>query len=116
MGMIVEACQRAVEALERAGIRATVEARDVNPPGAWIAPARVDSWDYCTGGAVHLDIILLAPDHGATIAIDTLEGMLEPALDALAEDDISVGTVDLRETATLSGQGPVPAFRITAQA
>ncbi|WP_069160078.1 hypothetical protein [Nocardia altamirensis] len=99
-----------VAALRRAGVRAGVDPRDLNPPCAWVTGRSIAHDLLGGGGTVTADVYLIAPDTGAAQALWALSGMLTKALTVLEPD----GDTSLSERVTLpGGGGPLPAFRLT---
>lgn len=111
--MILEKLTTVVDALNAAGVPATLDARDVNPPGAWVAAGRVVDMTILLEPIFTVDVVLVAPDHGAATAVEKLDAMLAPALEALASVTSSIEDIDLSTTASLSSTGPLPAFVVT---
>ena len=96
-----------VAQLDAAGVRATVDPRNVNPPCALVTVDRVDA---TLGGCPTVDalVLLVAPDVGMPAALDTLGDMLDrvatvPGVSAALPDTF---------TGPAAGQ-PLPAFRLT---
>ncbi|WP_330182821.1 hypothetical protein OHB26_03660 [Nocardia sp. NBC_01503] len=99
-----------VSQLRAAGIRASVDPRDLNPPCAWVAARTVAHDLLGGGGTVTADIYLIAPNIGVPQALKTLTGLLDQALTVIAPD----ADTSLSERVPLpSGGDPLPAFRIT---
>lgn len=111
--MILEKLTAVVDALKGAEVAATLDARDVNPPGAWVAANRVEDMTLCAEPIISANVVLVAPDHGAARATAELDAMLERALPALASVSSSIDDVSLSDTATLSATAPLPAFVVT---
>ncbi|AWY04758.1 hypothetical protein PQC61_gp12 [Gordonia phage Emperor] len=99
-------------ALRGAGLAASADPRQLNPPCAWVSATGLTHELLSGGGTVRLDVYLIAPDHGVTAALDVLSTLLDKALDAL---DPATET-SLNEAVTLpAGGGPLPAFRLTVE-
>ena len=99
--------ENACDKLAAAGIRATIDPRNVNPPCALVTVDRVDA---TMGGCTTVDalVLLIAPDVGMPAALDTLGDMLDriatiPGISAALPDTF---------TGPTSGQ-PLPALRLT---
>lgn len=107
---IAAAAEDVVASLRSAGLRATVEPADVNPPAAWVT-ARTMAHDLLGGGGtVAIDVYLIAPDTGTAQALRTLSSLLDKALTVVDPD----ADTSLAEAVTLPGGGqPLPAFRVT---
>lgn len=111
--MIYDKVMMIVEALNTAGVPATCDARDVNPPAAWVAADRVVEETLCLEPLITVNVVLVAPDHGTATALKALDAMLDKAMPALTGVCSSVEDISLSDTATLSGTGPLPAFTVT---
>lgn len=111
--MVTDALDTVLAALDRGGIRATVEPPEINPPAAWIAARRLDTETLGCRWRVVVDVYLIVPDTGIRYALDTLDTMLTRALDALDAADLEIDGTDLDQSVTLpTGGGPLPAYRI----
>ncbi|MCP2281066.1 hypothetical protein [Nocardia amikacinitolerans] len=96
--------------LRAAGVRASVDPRDLNPPCAWVVGRSIAHELLGGGGTVTADVFLIAPDAGVPQAYRTLTGLLDLALTVLEPD----ADTSLSESVTLpGGGGPMPAFRLT---
>lgn len=111
--MIVEKLNRIIEALDGYGVPATLDARNLNPPAVWVSANRVIDHTICLEPTITVDLVLAAPDTGATHALTVLDDMLSRTLDAATDVCQSVEDVSLNDSATLSGAGTLPAFVVT---
>lgn len=108
------AAGRAVAAmLKAAGVRAAVDARNVNAPGAWVTCTRISSPAYLCGASdATVDVYLIAPDNGTTAALETLDQLLADALEILDVD----GDIETDHAVTLpNSPAPLPAYRLTTE-
>jgi hypothetical protein len=107
---ILEALDSVRAELSSVGIRAEVDPRDVNPPGAWIALNSIEHGQVmCGGGVVRTHVYLIVPDTGVAEATTQLSELLTSALRVFDPDDSTTAT-----TVQLPGGGnPLPAFRLT---
>jgi len=96
--------------LATVGIRAEVDPRDVNPPGAWIALSSIEHNVAIDGTALlRTHVYLVVPDNGVATATTQLAEMLTSALRVFDPDDDTIPT-----TIQLPGGGnPLPAYRLT---
>lgn len=105
-----------VEALNAAGVRASVDLGQVNPPAVWVVPESIDQW---TGCAAQLQVALYAavPDQGEAGAVSALDGLLGRLLDALDGLSLPYGTEPIRaqRIATSNGGPELPAWRVVTQ-
>ncbi len=106
---ILEALDTVRAELLSVGIRAEVDPRDVNPPGAWISLASIEHGTVvCGGSTVRTHVYLIVPDTGVAMATTGLSEMLTSALRVFDPDDDTTTT-----TVTLPGGGnPLPALRL----
>lgn len=76
MQTISEVLQEVVDALTSAGLPTSVDPAELDLPGAWITPARMD-FNYLSGEQFDFDIeiYLLAPNNGALENISALQEM-----------------------------------------
>lgn len=96
---------------EDAGIRATIDPRDVNAPAVWVSPRQIDH-DILAGGTVTVDLWLVAPDNGTPRALAVLDEMLSAVLGVVDPD----APTSLAESLKLpDSPAPLPAFRVTVQ-
>lgn len=114
---ILAGLETIIAALKSGGIAATLDPRDLNPPGAWAAARRAEDFSLCNRPTILIaDVYLIVRDVGAPGALAALDELLELALDALGAAGIGVTTVALDEALTIpSGGAPLPAYRLTVQ-
>ncbi|WP_024794196.1 hypothetical protein [Tomitella biformata] len=101
-----------IDELKSAGLSATAEPADLNPPCAWVAVDKVEHSLLCGGGVVRVRIYLIAPDVGTMQAHRTLSEMLDKALTVIDPDQDTVLDEGIRLPA---GGGPLPAYMVTAE-
>lgn len=106
---ILEALDSVRAELSSVGIRAEVDPRDVNPPGAWIALNTIDhATVVCGGSTIRTHVYLIVPDNGVAESTTQLNEMLISALRVFDPDDSTTPT-----TVQLPGGGnPLPALRL----
>ncbi|MBF6483845.1 hypothetical protein IU431_06695 [Nocardia otitidiscaviarum] len=96
--------------LRAAGVRASVEPRDLNPPCAWVVGRSLAHELLSGGGTLTADVYLIAPDTGIMAALAALTELLDLALTVIEPD----ADTSLSESVTLpGGGGPLPAYRLT---
>lgn len=100
------------ETLKTAGVNATIDPRNLNPPCAWVAAQTlpVARRTMCGDMPMKVGIYLIAGDAGVPEAYATLNDLLLKALTVLEQD----GEIDLATSVSVpSGGGPLPAFYFT---
>lgn len=107
---LLEALDTVRAELASVGIRAEVDPRDVNPPGAWISLNEVQHGVVVDGsGVVRTHVYLIVPDTGIAQSTTQLSEMLTSALRVFDPDEATiVTTVQLP-----SGGNPLPSLRLT---
>lgn len=95
------------ERFTAAGIRATIDPRDANPPCALITVEKIGS---VIGGCNTVDALayLIAPDTGMGTALDTLGDMLDRAATVPGVADATPETITLPTSGS-----PLPALRLS---
>lgn len=112
--MITDALNAVVKALENVGVRATVDPPKINPPGAWVAGARLGTAFFGGRYAVEVDVWLIVRDTGIPDALRVLDGLLSDTLDAAQVNGWEIQSSDLAQNVTLpQGGGSLPAYRLT---
>lgn len=111
---ILSALEHVVAALEPE-IPATLDPRNINPPSAWVAGRRAEDLTLCNRPSLIVaDVYLIARDAGTPAALESLDEMLDLALDNLGAAGIAVADIALDEGITIpSGGGPLPSYRLT---
>lgn len=106
---LLEALDEVRAELESVGIRAEVDPRDVNPPGAWISVASIEHGTVvCGGSVVRTHVYLIVPDTGVATATTQLSEMLTSALRVFDPDEATTTT-----SVTLPGSGAaLPSLRL----
>jgi hypothetical protein len=107
---IAAAARAVVDRLTAAGIRATLDERDLNPPAVYVGPPAV-AWRF---HAHDFDATFTAwcavPNSGRDIALANLGPLITATLSAVARPVLSAEPADL----TVPEQSaPLPAYRIT---
>jgi hypothetical protein len=74
-------------ALAGAGISASLEPGDVEPPGAWVRVQSMTMVTLADVWSVRFQVYLVAPDVGALEAWDVLSGLLDRALTVIEPDE-----------------------------
>lgn len=99
-------------ALTAAGIRATADARTLNPPGALLVPIEHTSALGAAGGVTTVRVYLIGPNVPTLDALDVLDGLAASARAA----GVAITPSMLVESLTVAGiaQGdPLPAYTFT---
>ena len=114
--MILEHLKALAEIIDPV-VPASLDPRDVNPPGAWIAGRRAENLTLCgEPAAIVCDIYLIARDAGIPDALEALDQMSTSLTAALAAAGVGIESIALDEAVTLpSGGGPLPAYRFTVK-
>lgn len=73
------ALDRVVEALRAQGVRATTDARNVNPPCAYVTAGTVGNGTLCGELAITASVFLIAGDRGGKLSISELGKLLDAA-------------------------------------
>jgi hypothetical protein len=95
--------------LTAAGISATIEPRDLNPPGVLVPPPVID-WRFGKGADLTFEIVCAVPDTGAAGSLPTVSALVDDVQTALR------GAVTAGRPASLdtgSGGPPLPAYTLT---
>ncbi|MFC4127387.1 hypothetical protein [Nocardia rhizosphaerae] len=94
---------------EDAGLRASIDPRNINAPAVWVSARQIDH-DILAGGTVTVDLWLIAPDTGIPNALGVLSEMLAAVLSVVDPD----APTSLAESVRLpDAPAPLPAFRVT---
>lgn len=97
-----------VAELRSVGVKATSDARSLNPPGAYVAPGGVIGVNLCGEQIIRVDIYLVAEDRGGRIDTERIGQMLDKILPVIALDEPAVMV-----TVTPPGMpSPLPAMLI----
>jgi len=103
------ATQAVVDRLLTAGIAATADERDVNPPCVFVAPPTV-TWRFRRGDFdARFALWAVVPDSGRNIALANLGPLVTAAAEAL---DLQVVTAESDDLFVPDRSGPLPAYRI----
>lgn len=107
MSTLTEAATEVAAMLTNWGVPTVTDPRDLNLPGAWLAPAHIDYQTLTTGPLrVEWDLYLLAPDNGAPL--DALGDMLDQL-----HPHMALGTVEaLSLTVANQAPDPLPALHL----
>jgi hypothetical protein len=106
---LLEALDAVRAELAAVGIRGEVDARDVNPPGAWITIYEITHGVVvCGGDVVRVYVYLVVPDTGTTQAITQLSEMLTSAKTVFDLEDSTY-----IQSLALPGGNSVPSMRLT---
>ncbi|MGB3604236.1 MAG: hypothetical protein WBA38_11885 [Gordonia sp. (in: high G+C Gram-positive bacteria)] len=87
MSELVAALDRVVTALRGAGLAATTDARDLNPPCAWVTVHDIGTPTLCGGYQVRADVCLIAGDAGSPQSLTALGALLDKALTVLTLEE-----------------------------
>ncbi len=100
-----------VDRLRAAGIRATADERDLNPPGVYVAPPAV-SYRFRHGDVTaDWTIWCAVPNSGRDIALRNLSELVTAAVDALAADGAAV-TAAPADLLVPELAAPLPAYTL----
>lgn len=109
---LLEALDMLRAELATVGVRAEIDPRDVNPPGAWLALNAITHNDVmCGGGTVQVYVYLIVPDNGIAQATTQLAELLTSALRVFDPD---ADTITTSVTLPNAGSG-LPALRMTVE-
>lgn len=110
---IGQSLQDIADQVTAAGVPASVDARNLNLPGAWVTPGLVsfDVMDAATA-FMRFDVYLVAPDHGAVHSLDALGGMLAKLRQAIPVGEAQPVMVNLPN----HGADAMPALLISIDA
>jgi hypothetical protein len=114
MAAIRGALEDLCAALRGQGIPAAVNAEDVQVPGAWVTARDLTPLTLAGGLRITVHVWLVVSDADDATALDSLEQLLEGALEVLTVDPATGDAVQLAATLVLPTMGtPLPAFQIT---
>lgn len=107
MSALAQAAEETAAMLTDWGVHTVTDPRDLNLPGAWLAPSQIDYQTLTTGPLrVEWDLYLLAPDNGTPL--DALGAML----DTLSAH-MTLGPVEaLSLTVANQAPDPLPALHL----
>lgn len=98
--------------LVAAGIRATMDGQDLNPPAVYVTPGNIEDLTFC-GGEMRAVMYLVVGDTLESRAVAALSDHLGPLLEALAVLSLPIVPPITPETVLpASGGSPLPALRI----
>lgn len=108
MSALAQAAEETAAMLTDWGVTTVTDPRDLNLPGAWLAPSQIDYQTLTTGPLrVEWDLYLLAPDNGAPL--DALGAMLDQLT-----PHMTLSTIDaLSLTVANQSPDPLPALHLT---
>ncbi|KAA0925958.1 hypothetical protein [Rhodococcus sp. ANT_H53B] len=107
---ILAALQGVAQVLKDAGVRASEDPQNLNPPCAWVSTSKYEVEYLCGEGTLTVDIFLIAINNGVPQAIKSLQSMLTKTLTVIQPE----GVVSLAESVSLaSGGDALPAYKIT---
>lgn len=109
---IVGTVESVVAVLKSAGLSATAEPADINPPAAWVAADKIAHDRLDGSGVVRIRVYLIAPDNSAMQAHRELSRMLAKVLTVVDPSEDTVLDEGLRLP---GGGGPLPAYMVTAE-
>lgn len=101
--------QSVVDKLTAAGVPATADIRNLNPPAVLVTPPDI-SWRFGRGAEATWRIVATAPNTGAEASIATLSPLVDAVQDALGGIVTAGRPVDL---STLDGGAPLPGYELT---
>lgn len=109
---IKSAVQDLVDALNAAGVPASADAQEVNPPAVWVQLASIAHDRLDGGGTFRLRLYLVAPDAGTTAALDTFAEWLPQVL-AVVTPNTDVDTDAVSVSLPDNPSTPLPALQLT---
>jgi hypothetical protein len=101
-----------VDLLRGAGIRATSDLRDVNPPCVYVPPP-VLSWRFGKGATATWTIAATVPNSGRDAALKNLGPLIESVTLTLALDGSPVTDGRPIDLTGLDGGAPLPAYELS---
>lgn len=112
--MIRAALDLILQALEAAGIRATIDSRNLQAPGCFVTVTHIgdmtlDGEHAKVTGAV----VAVVRDLGGTADIDNLTVLVDDVVDALVAAGVEIKDIDTNEQATPPTGGKLPAAKFT---
>jgi hypothetical protein len=99
------------DTLTAAGIPATVDVRDLNPPAVLIPPPEL-VWRFGKGAVCTWRIVAAAPNTGTGPAVGVLSDLVDRVQDALAGAVTGGRPVDLTDPL---GGAPLPGYELTLE-
>ncbi|GMV27720.1 MAG: hypothetical protein AMXMBFR58_37510 [Phycisphaerae bacterium] len=87
MSELVDALGRVVDRLREAGIDATTDPRDLNPPCAWVTVHDITTPVLCGSYEVRAAVCLIAGDAGSPQSLAALGAMLDTVTDCVTFDE-----------------------------
>ena len=103
------AAQAVVDMISDAGVQATIDGRDLELPGALVAPETISADRLGGDYTVAWNVYLVAADAGPVEALDDLGHMFDLLKDALGVGEARPVTLTLPNHAA----DPLPAFLLT---
>lgn len=97
------------DTLTAAGVRATIDARDLNPPAVLVA-APVIRWAFGNRMEVDYRLVAVVPDAGTGPALKALSGLLDDVSAALGGAPLTATPMPYADP---GGGNPLPAYEIT---
>lgn len=79
--------QRIADRLTAAGVPATIDPRDLNPPCAWVTVHDITTPMLCGGYEVRAAVCLIAGDAGSPLSLEALGTMLDAAAECVTFDE-----------------------------
>lgn len=108
MAAITTALAHVVDALTAAGIPATIDASQIQIPGAWVTLESIEPHTLAGGSLVTAQVVLVAMHPNAAHAFDALDQMAAAASQALGDQTWAA------ESITLPNHSPDPLPAIAA--
>lgn len=110
MSTIADACAAVAARIAAAGIRATVDERDVNPPAVFVPAPAIN---YRFGGQCWVGtwaLIAVVPDAGRTANLRALGDLVDATIAALGGEITEARPVSF---AGVDGAPPLPGYALT---
>jgi len=106
---IAAAAQSIVTQLKAAGIRATIDERDINPPAVWVKPP-IAAFRFGKGWDATWTLQAVVPDTGRNNSLAALGAMIDAVQAAMNWHAITANPVALLIP---GGAAPLPAYEMT---
>jgi hypothetical protein len=106
---LAAAADAVVTRLTAAGIRATVDERNLNPPAVWIKPPAI-TYRYGKGWAAVWTLQAVVPDTGRNIAMAALGELVDAVTAAMSWAVVTAAPIAL---IIPGGAAPLPGYEMT---
>lgn len=110
--MIKTAADAVIQALSRANIKATIDARNLPVPGGFVTVTKILKATLVDEWAASGEITVVVPDHGGAHDITALDAVLCSTVDALLAAGVEITEITTNEQVTPPTGGKLPAATI----